>query len=93
MEHPYDWDDAKDAANRLKHGVGFDLVLSFDWARAVYRNDEREDDGEVRRLAYGFVGLRAFAVVFVVRGHRVRIISVRPMHLKEMKKYGLQAPS
>lgn len=64
----------------------------FDWAGAVYRDDERQDYGELRRLAYGFAGSRAFAVVFVVRGHHVRIISVRPMHRKEMKKYGLQAP-
>jgi len=89
----YEWDEAKNQSNRAKHGVAFDLAVSFDWAGAVYRNDDRRDYGEVRRLAYGFVGERAFAIAFVVRGQRIRIISIRPMHLREMKKYGLQAPS
>jgi uncharacterized DUF497 family protein len=89
----FEWDEDKNVANRHKHGIGFDLVYAFDWPRAVYRTDDREDYGEVRRLAYGFASNRAFAIVFVVRGGRVRIISVRPMHAKEMKKHGLKTPS
>ena len=90
---PHEWDEAKNAANQLKHGVGFELIAEFDWSSALYRNDDRKEYGEVRRLAYGFIGPRAYAIVFVVRGRRIRIISLRPMHLKEMKRHGLQAPS
>lgn len=89
----YEWDEAKNELNRLKHGFGFDLAERFDWEKAVYRTDDRQQYGEARRLAYGFIDARAFAIVFVVRGRRIRIISLRPMHLKEMKKYGLQTPS
>lgn len=89
----YEWDSDKDRANRAKHGFGFDVAERFDWQGAVYRTDDRREYGEFRQLAYGFSGSRAFAIVFVVRGHRMRIISLRPMHLKEMKKYGLQTPS
>lgn len=89
----FEWDTAKDEANQGKHGVSFALAYDFDWPNAVYRNDQRSDYGEARKLAYGFVGSRAFALVFVVRDGRIRIISMRPMHLKEMKKYGLQTPS
>ncbi|HEY9011990.1 MAG TPA: BrnT family toxin [Devosia sp.] len=88
----YEWDEAN-RTNLAKHGFGFELIEQFDWQKAVYRTDDRQQYGEFRRLAYGFIGPRAFAVVFVVRGRRIRIISLRPMHLKEMKKYGLQTPS
>lgn len=90
---PYEWDEAKNQANQSKHGFGFELVREFDWSSAVYRTDDREDYGEPRRLAFGFVAQRAFAIVFVVRGDRIRIVSLRPMHAKERRKYGLQAPS
>lgn len=93
MDDAFEWDEAKNRSNRAKHGVGFEFVREFDWSRAVYRDDDREDYGEVRRLAFGFVGERAFAVVFVVRNARIRIVSLRRMHSKEMKKYGLQASS
>ena len=89
----FEWDEDKDRSNQAKHGVGFEVAQRFDWAGAVYRTDDREDYGEARRLAYGWAGSRAFAIVFVVRGDRVRIISMRPMHAKERRKYGLQAPS
>lgn len=84
----YEWDDAKNSANRAKHGVGFELVLAFDWAAAVIRPDDRKDYGEARQLAYGRIGGRGYAIVFVVRGERIRLISLRPMHEKEARKYG-----
>jgi hypothetical protein len=31
---PYEWDEAKYAANLEKHGVGFELVYEFDWTNA-----------------------------------------------------------
>lgn len=37
----YEWDEAKNQSNRAKHGVAFDLAVSFDWAGAVYRNSGR----------------------------------------------------
>jgi len=93
MDDAYEWDEAKNQINQAKHGVGFELVREFDWEGAVFRTDDREDYAEVRRLAYGWVGPRAFAIVFVVRAERIRIISLRPMHAKERRKYGLKTPS
>lgn len=57
----YEWDEAKNQANRRKHGVGFDLAGEFGWSDAVYRTDDRQDYEEPRRLAYGFAGRRASA--------------------------------
>lgn len=85
---PYEWDEAKNAANKLKHGIGFELIAEFDWSNATYAADRRFDYGEDRVVAYGRIGLRGYAIVYVRRGDRVRIISLRPAHEKEMRRYG-----
>jgi uncharacterized DUF497 family protein len=89
---PYDWDEAKNAANVRKHGVGFELVREFDWSVAILREDLRYDYGETRMMAYSWIGGLAYAVAFVVRGDRVRIISMRRMHRREIRRHGLQEP-
>ena len=86
---PYEWDEAKSAANRLKHGVGFEIVYAFDWSKAVHQIDERYEYGEIRRLAFGRLDGLGYAIVFVIRGERVRIISVRRARDKELSLYGL----
>lgn len=83
----YEWDEAKNALNRLKHGFGFELIEGFDWSSAITRIDERFAYGEVRRVAYGWIDQVGYAVVFVVRGERIRLISLRRMHAKEMRKH------
>jgi uncharacterized protein len=62
-------------------------IADFDWANAITRIDDRLDYGEMRRLAYGRIGEQNYAVVFVIRGERLRIISLRLMHAKEMRKH------
>jgi uncharacterized DUF497 family protein len=44
----YEWDEAKRAANLVKHGVAFDEIWAFDWATAIRTEDRRKDYGEVR---------------------------------------------
>lgn len=85
----YEWDRAKDAANRLKHGIGFDRAEDFDWPGAMIEEDERFDYGERRFRAFGYLDDRPFCVVFAPRGENVRIISMRLMHQKEARRYGL----
>ncbi|WIY52663.1 BrnT family toxin [Devosia sp. YIM 151766] len=85
----YEWDREKDAANRLKHGVGFEDVENFDWDSAVFQQDRRFDYGEERFRAFGFIGERPHCLAYVLRGDNIRIISLRPMHLKEARRYGL----
>lgn len=86
---PYEWDDAKYAANLEKHGLRFELVHEFDWEAAYFRPDRRFDYGEDRVVAFGRIGGRGYAIVYVRRGDAVRIISLRPAHDKEMQRYGL----
>ena len=30
------WDEAKNAENRAKHGIGFEIVYEMDWSAVVY---------------------------------------------------------
>lgn len=89
MDDPYEWDDAKDAFNRRKHGVGFAIVFDFGWEDAVLELDGRYAYGEERFRAFGRHEGRPFCVAYTPRGNRLRVISVRPMHEKEARRYGI----
>lgn len=85
----YEWDDEKYARNLRKHQIPFELIYQFDWTAAFHQPDTRFDYGEDRVVAYGRIGDRGYAIVYTQRGDRVRIISIRFAHEKEMKRYGL----
>lgn len=85
----FEWDDAKYQTNLRKHQLPFELVYEFNWDDAYFKPDERFDYGEDRVIAYGRIDGRGHAIVHTRRGDRVRIISVRPAHEKEMKRYGV----
>lgn len=85
----FEWDEAKSASNRAKHGVNFELVRSFDWLGAIIELDDRADYGEDRFLARGVtMDGQGYSIVFTFRGSVVRIISVRPFNRKEHMRYG-----
>jgi uncharacterized DUF497 family protein len=88
MDH-YEWDDAKNETNRRKHGFGFELIYEFDWTSAYFKPDRRFDYGEDRTIAYGRIAGRGYAVVYVERHNHVRLISLRPAHEKEMRRYAV----
>jgi uncharacterized DUF497 family protein len=90
---PYEWDEAKNTANRLKHGVSFEILFEFDWTSAVVRLDDRYDYGERRFRAFGRIRVQAYCIAFTSRHDIPRIIRVRRMHDKEAKRYGIQASS
>ena len=86
---PYEWDETKYATNLLKHQIRFELVYGFDWDKAYLKPDRRFDYGEDRMIAYGRIEGRGYAIVYTRRADRVRIISLRPAHEKEMRRYGV----
>ncbi len=79
----FEGDDAKDAANRRKHGIGFDSVDAFDWEGAVLAPDTRRDYGEERIVAFGFLEDRLHVCAFTLRGEARRIISLRKANARE----------
>jgi len=82
-----EYDPAKDAINRDKHGISLYEVTRFEWDTAHIEEDTRHDYGEQRFEATGYVGQRLYVVVFCFRGQTKRIISVRKANPREMKRY------
>jgi uncharacterized DUF497 family protein len=83
----FEWDDEKDRANRIKHGV------SFSDATEVFQNirltaiDSRRDYGETRKITIGEAHFGVCVVVYTERDDVVRIISARRANERERKKY------
>lgn len=82
-----EFDPAKDAANRAKHGIS--LARSAEMNMRVVVEDDRTDYGERRFRAFGFIDDVPHCLAFTVRGETVRAISLRRAHTKEMKRHGL----
>ena len=87
----FDWDPAKDASNRVKHGVSFEAAqLAFDDPHAISALD-RVVDGEER---WQTVGLTRGTLLLVVHADGrygdeeiIRIISARRADAYERRRY------
>ena len=84
----FEWDEAKDAANRAKHGVGFDFARELQWEDARPEKDVRAEYGEDRFIIYAYREARLYACVFTLRQERIRIISLRKANKREERDYG-----
>ena len=84
---PYDWDEAKRAANIAQHKVDFTAVYEFDWETAVVDFDDRENYGELRERATGFIGDILHVLIFTERDEATRIISLRRANKKDVRRY------
>jgi uncharacterized DUF497 family protein len=75
-ERVFEWDEKKNVANIRKHGVDFrDAALIFE-QETVEAIDDRNDYGEIRRIAFGQSSLGVLRVVYTQRGENItRIIS------------------
>lgn len=83
MEIEFDRD--KDRGNIAKHGVSLSQAVELDML-AVLR-DDRFDYGEERYRAWGLIGDVAYCLAFSIRNSKVRAISLRRAHKKEMDRY------
>jgi uncharacterized DUF497 family protein len=84
----FEWDDAKAAENIVRHGVRFsEARRAFDDAYAVEIEDRRGNYSEDRYVLLGMTGQRLLAVVYTLRGERIRIISARPAEAFERRLY------
>ena len=75
MRPSFEWDPAKDAENRRKHGVAFsDAQLAFlDPGRLIAR-DASHSQSEQRYYCFGRVSDGVMTVRFTHRGDVIRII-------------------
>lgn len=83
-----EFDPAKDATNREKHGVplAFGVHLFDDPAHLII-SSLREIDGEERFKVIGRVDNRLWTAVYVWRGAVCRFVSVRKSNGKEAAEY------
>jgi len=71
----FEWDDTKDALDRVKHGVGFDEAQrAFLEPRRVIAVDEAHSAAEPRNFCLGMVDGHVMTVRFTLRGNTIRII-------------------
>src|SRR5215831_5761525 len=96
----FEWDDAKDRANRKKHGVEFELAVRVfaDECCLIVPDRVDEETGEQRWHAIGRVeGLAIYTVVHVYREGKpddeeiIRIVSAREADQRERRRYLQQA--
>lgn len=82
-----EFDAGKSASNLAKHGVPLEAASGFDWETAIVTIDDREDYGELRETALGFIGATLHQIVFTERSGSIRVISLRKATSKERRYY------
>lgn len=82
----FEFDAAKSAANRDKHGIDFVTAQGL-WNDAFLLVAPLPFEGEARLVAIGRLGGRHWTAVWTPRGGRVRLISVRRSRAAEREIY------
>ena len=84
------YDPAKSLRNEADRGLPFVLAEDFDWSSALIVEDTREDYGERRYQALGFIGEPLHMLVFTPRGGALHVISLRRANQRERTRYATQ---
>jgi len=86
----FEWDERKNASNRLKHRVSFEEAQAvFSDEQALLLNDPDHSETEERFILLGFSGARILVVHHTYRGddNVIRIISARRATGAEKRQY------
>lgn len=83
---PFEFDPLKSAANLAKHGIDFQQAQAL-WEDARLLEAPARTEGEPRFMAVGMIGQKHWSAIYVYRGDRVRIISVRRARSEEIDYY------
>ena len=83
----FEWDNAKEQANRKKHGIDFRTATKVFLDPFVIEFDDLDAGGELRFNAIGLVDGRMLLVTYTMRGNVARIISARGAEAHEKRKY------
>ena len=82
------FDHSKNDKNIADRGLPFKMVADLDWNEALIIEDTRNNYGERRFRAFGYINDRLFAVVFTPRGDAMHVISFRKANPREVNRYG-----
>lgn len=86
----FEWDENKRLANWIRHHVDFTEAAGFNWDTAVETLDDRQQYGEERWVALGFIGVILYILVYTLRGTNIRVISLRKANKQERIFYEKQ---
>jgi uncharacterized protein len=83
-----EFDPTKDAKNIRDHGISLRRAEELDFNAATFDLDDREDYGEVRWNAIGFLDAHLYSLTFTeVKEGVIRAISLRRATTQEGKRY------
>jgi uncharacterized DUF497 family protein len=84
----YEWDEAKNRTNFVKHGLDFADAEDVLTGHCVSFVDSRFDYGEVRLISLGVLAGRVVVIAHAPRGEdTTRIISMRKANRREQEIY------
>ena len=86
MDMAFEFDPEKSAANKAKHGIGFDNAQAL-WDDPWLLEALARTVGEPRFLAIGRIGGRHWSAICTRRGDRIRLISARRARREEVERY------
>ena len=84
------FDLAKNILNIELRGLSFEQVVDFEFETALFSQDLRQEYGEIRLRALGYLGQRVHALVFVETELGIRVISFRKANKREVAIYESQ---
>ena len=82
----FEYDPAKSAANKIKHGLTFEEAKAL-WEDEILLEVPVLRTGEERYLVIGAISGKMWTGVITYRGGAVRIISVRRSRKEEVEHY------
>lgn len=83
MDITFDVD--KNERNIRERNLSFEQAAHFDFSTAEIALDERNDYGEERYIAVGYLGHRLHVLCFTESNAGIRVISFRKANLREGK--------
>ncbi len=81
------FDAIKNSQNIELRGLSFERAEAFEFATAWIIVDDRNDYGETRYRAIGFLKERLHALVFTETQDGIRVISFRKANQREERRY------
>lgn len=86
MDIAFEFNPEKSAANKVKHGIGFDDAQAL-WDDPWLLEAPARTVDEPRFLAIGRIRGQHWSAICTPRGNRIRLISVRRARKEEVERY------
>ena len=87
MPPVFEFDIAKSASNKEKHGIDFDDAQRLWGTGSELVIPARPLENELRMAIIGKLDEKNWVAVYTMRGETIRLISVRPARVKEVEYY------